>query len=106
MNSKASIIDLPAGVELVCGLEFSEREYLEMNPDVRTFVAAGVLASGRLHFEGNGFKEGRLGLSPDHLSGFFGEQPYFVKGAVTYHDLANSLARPHSGTCLLRKQAE
>jgi ectoine hydroxylase-related dioxygenase (phytanoyl-CoA dioxygenase family) len=31
---------------------------------------------------------------------------YFVKGAVTYHDLANSLARPHSGTCLLRKQAE
>jgi ectoine hydroxylase-related dioxygenase (phytanoyl-CoA dioxygenase family) len=31
---------------------------------------------------------------------------YFVKGAVTYHDLANSLARPHSGTCLLRKQED
>jgi ectoine hydroxylase-related dioxygenase (phytanoyl-CoA dioxygenase family) len=29
---------------------------------------------------------------------------YFVKGAVTYHDLASSLAHPHTGTCLLRKQ--
>ncbi len=27
---------------------------------------------------------------------------YFVKGAVTYHDLAASAARPHLGTCLLR----
>lgn len=29
---------------------------------------------------------------------------YFVKGAVTYHDLASTAARPHLGTCLLRKQ--
>ncbi|MDB6169965.1 MAG: hypothetical protein JWM88_2829 [Verrucomicrobia bacterium] len=29
---------------------------------------------------------------------------YFVKGAVTYHDLASSAARPHLGTCLLRGQ--
>ena len=31
---------------------------------------------------------------------------YFVKGAVTYHDLAASAARPHLGTCLLRPQAD
>jgi len=30
---------------------------------------------------------------------------YFVKGAVTYHDLAASAARPHLGTCLLRPDA-
>ena len=31
---------------------------------------------------------------------------YFVQGAVTYHDLAASAARPHLGTCLLRPQAD
>ncbi len=31
---------------------------------------------------------------------------YFGKGTVTYHDLANSLARSRSETCLLRKQED
>jgi len=31
---------------------------------------------------------------------------YFVRGAVTYHDLSGTKAREHTGTCLLRTQRE
>ncbi|MEO5958535.1 MAG: hypothetical protein ABIR80_05430, partial [Opitutaceae bacterium] len=36
---------------LIAGQPFCEREYLEMNPDVRAAVRSGNFSSGREHFE-------------------------------------------------------
>ncbi|MDB6093654.1 MAG: hypothetical protein JWM32_1216 [Verrucomicrobia bacterium] len=63
------------GVETVLGRQFSEREYLTMNPDVRADIAAGKFESGRHHFIHFGHAEGRLGRQPEEISPFFGHLP-------------------------------
>jgi hypothetical protein len=65
---------------LIAGQPFCESEYLEMNPDVRAAVEAGLVSSGRQHFEMHGLAEGRLGIAPFgiHAERFFGEQPVDV----------------------------
>ncbi|HVU26065.1 MAG TPA: phytanoyl-CoA dioxygenase family protein [Opitutus sp.] len=71
--SPGAMAGLAEGVEVVRGRQFCEREYLEMNPDVRAAVKTGAFASGREHFERHGLKEGRLGRTPEHAAEFFGE---------------------------------
>jgi ectoine hydroxylase-related dioxygenase (phytanoyl-CoA dioxygenase family) len=71
--SPGRMTGLEKGIEVVRGRHFSEREYLDMNPDVRAAVKSGVFRSGRDHFERHGLAEGRLGRTPEHAAEFFGE---------------------------------
>ena len=41
--------------------EFDEKEYLRVNPDVRQALRRGDVESGRMHFMGYGYFEGRRG---------------------------------------------
>jgi hypothetical protein len=41
--------------------DFNEEGYLRANPDVREAVARGQIASGRVHYVGFGYFEGRVG---------------------------------------------
>lgn len=72
---------------LIAGRPFCEREYLEMNPDIRAEVKAGRYRSGREHFELRGLAEGRLGVAPYGMySGeFFGEQPVDLAEIGEFH---------------------
>ncbi len=76
----------PQGVEMVRGQPFSEREYLEMNPDVRAHVKAGDFRSGRHHYETFGAAEGRPGRRPPGIAAtpFFGEQPVDLEALPGY----------------------
>ena len=44
--------------------DFDEENYLSANPDVRDAVKHGAIESGRLHFIGFGYFEGRKGGTP------------------------------------------
>jgi hypothetical protein len=59
---------------------FDEAAYLALNPDVAAAVAAGGFASGRAHYEMNGFDEGR--------KPFFDEAGYLAR----YPDVAEAIA--------------
>lgn len=80
---------------MVCGRQFSEREYLEMNPDVRSAVTAGTLASGKLHFELFGSQEGRLGRTPRKLKDFFAEQDLDIDKLTAFRAENFPYAGPH-----------
>jgi hypothetical protein len=45
--------------------DFDEEGYLQVNQDVRDAVARGQIASGRVHFIGFGYFEGRVGGGVD-----------------------------------------
>ena len=44
---------------LIAGVEVDERWYLEQNPDVAESIRTGAVASAQVHFEENGYREGR-----------------------------------------------
>jgi hypothetical protein len=82
-------------IETVLGRSFSEREYLEMNPDVRAGVASGQFSSGRDHFEKFGHAEGRLGRRPEQSEGFFAEQSVDLGAVPTFRAEHFPYAGPH-----------
>jgi hypothetical protein len=82
-------------IETVLGRSFSEREYLDMNPDVRAGIAAGQFTSGREHFEKFGHSEGRLGRRPEHTEEFFAEQAVDLCAMPTFRAEHFPYAGPH-----------
>jgi hypothetical protein len=57
------------------GCEFDEAQYQRCNPDVAEGVERGVVASGREHFLGKGYFEGRVGAVPVHEAWYLSNSP-------------------------------
>ena len=97
VNSTGAPSTLGAGEEMVCGQPFSEREYLEMNPDIRAGVKAGLFPNGRHHFETHGAREGRPGRRPRGIvaTPFFGDQPVDVETLSAVRAEKFPYAGPH-----------
>ncbi|HWA87849.1 MAG TPA: phytanoyl-CoA dioxygenase family protein [Opitutus sp.] len=93
--SAGEMIGLGDGVEVVLGHQFCEREYLEMNPDVRAAVKSGAFRSGRDHFAHHGLMEGRLGRTPEHAAQFFGELAVDVRQVKAFRAENFPYAGPH-----------
>jgi hypothetical protein len=63
---------------LRCALEsceFDEAQYQRCNPDVADAVERGEIASGREHFLGRGYLEGRVGAVPVHETWYLSNSP-------------------------------
>lgn len=75
-------------------LPFDEADYLAANPDVAAAVKRGEIASGRLHFLGYGYFEGRPGGLRDVDAGWY---------LKTYPDVAEAITQ---GTTLARSATD
>jgi hypothetical protein len=57
------------------GCEFDEAQYQRCNPDVADAVERGDVPSGREHFLGKGYLEGRVGAVPVHETWYLSHSP-------------------------------